>query len=140
MKKLSLILCLVFSLGLAFSGLAQAACGDGGCTPGYWKQEQHFDSWPATLSPDDSFSAVFGVQRVPDVTLLEALNTGGGGEAALGRHAVAALLNALSYPTVEYFYTSAQVITMVQTAYTTGEFQAIKNQLNFWNEVGCPLD
>src|SRR5262245_29821740 len=30
-----------------------------GCTPGYWKQSQHFDSWVGH-SPNDSFEAVFG--------------------------------------------------------------------------------
>ena len=107
MKKLSLILCLVFALGLAFSGLAQAACGDVGCTPGYWKQVRHFDSW-VNYSPDDIFSDVFGVG--PAVTLLEALKTGGGGEAALGRHAVAALLNANALD--EYWWYESSVISM----------------------------
>ena len=38
--------------------------GGEGCTPGFWKQEQHFDSWVG-FAPTDSFDAVFGV----DVTL-----------------------------------------------------------------------
>ena len=28
-----------------------------GCTPGYWKQEQHFDSWTSPLAPTADFTA-----------------------------------------------------------------------------------
>jgi hypothetical protein len=64
-----------------------------GCTPGYWKQPHHLDSWGLTpYSPDDRFSDVFGVG--PDDTLMEVLRTGGGKEKALYRHAVAGILNA----------------------------------------------
>ncbi len=38
--------------------------GGEGCTPGYWKQTQHFDSWVG-FQPSQFFDAVFGV----DVTL-----------------------------------------------------------------------
>ena len=38
--------------------------GGEGCTPGFWKQDQHFDSWVG-FAPTDSFETVFGV----DVTL-----------------------------------------------------------------------
>ena len=76
--------------------------GGEGCTPGFWKQEQHFDSWVG-FAPSDSFEAVFGVDvtlraggqnTIEDPTLLDALNANGGGVNALARHAVAALLNA----------------------------------------------
>jgi hypothetical protein len=31
------------------------------CSPGYWRQTHHLDSWEATgYSPDDSFKAIFG--------------------------------------------------------------------------------
>jgi len=64
-----------------------------GCTPGYWKQPQHFDSWPSPYVPgmafEDVFDDVFGSS-----TLLDALKFKGGGLQALGRHTVAALLNA----------------------------------------------
>ena len=33
--------------------------GGEGCTPGYWKQSQHFDSYPAGYSPDDLFDDYF---------------------------------------------------------------------------------
>jgi hypothetical protein len=87
-----------------------------GCTPGYWKQSQHFGSWNATgLSPidpsdtleDAGFMPVNGVSN--STTLLAALDFEGGdglegAEKILLRAAVAALLNELN-PDVEYALT-----------------------------------
>ena len=112
-----------------------------GCTPGYWRQDQHFDSWvPTGYAPSDDFEAVFGVNASfdPD-TLLDAVWLGGGGEFALARHAVAALLNA-AHPDVNYQFTVAQVIAGVQNAYATGNFEPFKTQLDFANNAGCPLN
>ena len=63
---------------------------------------------------------------------------GGGGEKALGRHAVAALLNAATGG-VDYAFAEADVIAMVQNAYATGDFNGIKDLLQAENERGCPL-
>lgn len=112
--------------------------GGEGCTPGYWKQPHHLDSWVG-YDPDQSYEAVFGVDAEFDKSLLGALQQGGGGEKALGRHAVAALLNSASAD-VDYEFTSAQVIALVQDAYATGDFNGIKDQLEAENEEGCPLD
>ena len=71
-------------------------------------------------------------------TLLGALKQGGGGQKALGRHATAALLNA-AHPEVSFAYTEAQVISIVQGAYFTGEYESAKNSLEWENEMGCPL-
>jgi hypothetical protein len=112
-----------------------------GCTPGYWKQQQHFDSW-MVFGPEDMFSAVFGNDAFPGMTLLQVLKQGGGGIKALGRHAVAALLNAAS-PGVSSDRTTEQVIDMFNTAYTSGDEENIENFKNFLNdsnEQGCPLD
>ncbi len=49
--------------------------GGEGCTPGYWKQDQHFDSWVG-FDQDDTLEDVFNVPDalgLDDVTLLEAL-------------------------------------------------------------------
>ena len=112
--------------------------GGEGCTPGYWKQEQHFDSW-VDYSPGDFFSDTFGViyDSDPELTLLEAVWLRGGGEAALARHAVAALLNAAN-PDVSYEYTD--IIAMVLDAYANEDFEGIKNLFEYENELGCPLD
>ncbi|HRC85675.1 MAG TPA: SdrD B-like domain-containing protein, partial [Thermoanaerobaculia bacterium] len=112
--------------------------GGEGCTPGYWKQPQHFDSW-VIYSPNDSFNAVFGVNASGNPTLLTALRAGGGGYAALGRHAVAALLNAVSNG-VNYQYSTSEVIALVRQAYASGDPEPIKNQLAAQNEIGCPLN
>lgn len=107
-----------------------------GCTPGYWKQKQHFDSW-VDYVPGDMFNDVFGVSY--NMSLLEALKSGGGGEKALGRHAVAALLN-VANAGVGYKYTAEDIIAMVRYAYETGEFELVKNLFETQNELGCPLD
>ena len=124
--------------------------GGEGCTPGYWKQSQHFDSWVG-YTQDQSFEAVFGVNvtlggtggqpLLTNPTLIQALNAGGGGENALARHAVAALLNAAS-PDVDSDFTTAQVIALVQDAYTAGGLSMAQVQalLSESNEDGCPLN
>jgi hypothetical protein len=114
--------------------------GGEGCTPGYWKQPQHLDSW-VTYLPTDFFDTVFGVTSSfgSTFTLLQALKQGGGGEKALGRHAVAALLNSVN-PDVSYEFTTAEVIAIVQEAYATGDFKAAKKLLEEQNESGCPLN
>ena len=109
-----------------------------GCTPGYWKQDHHFDSWVG-FAPSDDYETVFGVDASFEKTLLGALKQGGGGEKALGRHAVAALLNS-SNSDVSYAFTTAEVIAIVQDAYATGDFEGVKNLLNYENEQGCPLN
>ena len=109
-----------------------------GCTPGFWRQEHHFDSWVG-YSPEDSYNTVFGVSG-SFATLFDAVWARGGGEYALARHAVAALLNASS-PDVDYAYTIDQVINMVQEAYSPdGDFEDIKDMFEYENELGCPLD
>lgn len=109
--------------------------GTEGCTPGYWRQPQHFDSWVG-YQPTDSFGTVFGVDH--NGTLLQAVTANGGGVNALARHAVAALLNAGS--TVDYAVNTAQVIQMVQAAFASGDFEATKDAFEGWNELGCPLN
>ncbi len=122
--------------------------GDDGCTPGYWKNhagpdshsrggQRRASSWQG-YDPNDSFDATFGVASSFGGTLIQALIRGGGGENALGRHAVAALLNA-AHGTVIFFYTEAEVIGIVQDAYSSGDFGAAKDLLATQNEMGCPL-
>jgi cysteine-rich repeat protein len=108
-----------------------------GCTPGFWKQTQHFEYW-VVYHPSDLYDTVFGVTSTFAAnTLLEAVEQGGGGEIALGRHAVAALLNAANNR-VDYAFETGTVIHMVKQAYATGDFETIKNLLASENERGCP--
>jgi hypothetical protein len=114
--------------------------GNEGCTPGYWKQDHHFDSW-TNYAPGDDFDTVFGVDFFnPDITLLDALNLGGDktGINQLARHATAALLNAASGD-VNSPMTEAEVIAAVQGA-TPATYQSVKNTLAANNELGCPLN
>lgn len=71
--------------------------------------------------------------------MLEALKQGGGGINALGRHAVAALLNAAS-PDVSYDRTTMQVKMIFNNALADGNVEEVKNILEGFNEQGCPLN
>lgn len=102
----------------------------GGCTPGYWKN--HLDAWsPTGLSPADDFDTTFGVDLFdPDISLEQGVKAKGGKVNRLARHGTAALLSAL-HPDVDYPYTAAEVIAMVQAGDT--------DLLEEANELGCPL-
>jgi hypothetical protein len=109
-----------------------------GCTPGYWKQKHHFDSWIG-YAPDQDYDAVFGVNLFsPNKTLLNALSTGGGAAYRLGRHSVAALLSA-RHSDVQYGMTTDQVIQIVRQAITGGNLDWASDQFEKLNERGCPL-
>jgi hypothetical protein len=112
--------------------------GDQGCTPGYWKQAHHFDSWVG-FAPTQKYETVFGVDVPGNPSLLDALKANGGGINALERHSVAALLNA-SNSSVGYPLTVSQVIAKVQAAIAGGTIEQTKNEFEAFNELGCPLN
>ena len=68
-------------------------CGGSGCSHGHWKN--HTEDWGETYTPGTLFDDVF-VDTFPGLTLHQVISQGGGGVNALGREAVAALLNAAS--------------------------------------------
>lgn len=116
--------------------------GNNGCTPGYWKQSQHFDSWPAGYTTGMSLNSALGLPGTTlwsnSVTLLQALGLNGGGTSALARHAAAALLNAASgfYP-----MSVADVQAAVLVAYNNaGSIETQKNLFAGNNELGCTLN
>lgn len=136
------------------SDVAWVNCGDKppmggeGCTPGYWKQTQHFDSWSAPYTPTTRFSAVFGHEiavraggksTIVDPTLLQALEASGGNINAAARHVVAALLNAASSG-VSYNMTAGEVIDLFNANYPDGDLEDMKDRLEMYNEQGCPLN
>jgi hypothetical protein len=142
---LTLILtCMALTLSLVAAGSVSAdkkdkKKGGEGCTPGYWRQEHHYDSWTG-YAPGADFDATFGVNFFnPNITLGQAAWLGGGGVNALARHAVAALLNSTSAG-VDYGLSTAQVIAAVQAAGASGDYEAAKNILAALNESGCDLD
>jgi hypothetical protein len=109
-----------------------------GCTPGYWKQDHHLDSWVG-YAPTDDYETVFGVDAPFTLDLQDTMWLEGGQEEALGRHSVAALLNAV-HPDVDYAYTEAEVIQLVQDAYASGEIEETKDLFEAANEQFCALD
>ncbi|MGI9627888.1 MAG: hypothetical protein ACR2QM_13710 [Longimicrobiales bacterium] len=113
--------------------------GGEGCTPGYWKQSHHFDSWVGH-APDDEFSSVFD-NAFPGMTLLNVLKQGGGGLKALGRHTVAALLNGAS-DGVDYDLSEVAVIAAFNDVFpgSKSEYNAQKDVFADFNEQGCPLN
>lgn len=129
-----------FSWITAGLSIAAPPGGGEGCTPGYWKQPHHFDSWTAPYAPTTLFSDVFE-NAFPGKTLLQVLRTGGGGKFALGRHTVAALLNAASGG-VDYAYTPQDVIDAFNAVFpgTKAAYIALKNDFQAENESGCPLN
>lgn len=113
-------------------------CGGGsveGCSPGYWKQSQHFGNYPAPYTPNTLFSSVFE-NAFPGKTLLQVVGQGGGGLNALGRQTVAGLLNASS---TGYAYSAAQVIAKFNAVFPGGDYETLKNDLEYNNTVYCPL-
>jgi len=109
-----------------------------GCSQGYWKQPQHFGSWPPGYAPQTPFSDVFE-DAFPGMSLLDVLSQGGGGLAALGRQVVAAMLNA---ETVAYELDPALVLALFDSLYpaTNAQYEALKDYFESLNEQGCPLD
>jgi hypothetical protein len=137
-----------------FTNTGTVVGGGEGCTPGYWKQEQHFSSWTPPLAPGALFTApgftspgsdarVKRGRNEHDVaTQLDALDANQGGLAALTRHAMAALLNAAS-PDVAYQFTESQVIQMYNDAVAGSlDVETTKNAFDAANNGpgGCPLN
>jgi hypothetical protein len=124
-----------------------------GCSHGYWKQSQHFDSWNNHL-PGDDFKTTFGLGPLDIIslstggsnpTLLEALQSGGGGINPLARESVGALLNANAG--INYPLTEAEVIAQFQVAFALGTNNAYNAQADIFEnlhdnnpDVECPLN
>ena len=144
-------LALSLTAGSALAGDDHEVC-DEGCTPGYWKQDQHFDSWPTPYSPGSNLRDVFvtsPVTLVPDDSFLEALNYGGGpgvegATQILLRAAVAALLNSSS-PDVNFAVSSGHVINTTIDRLESQWRPTILTRATYFDSInngpgGCPLD
>jgi len=135
----------------------KAVFGNGryeGLTLGYWSNKGLKSNDWDQYKPTDKFEQVFGVdlptfksgsKQITDaatanLTLLDALQTGGGDIAALLRQSTAALLNSVDED-VTYFYTKAQVIALVQDVFTAGgsyglgDVETVKNLFAAQNEL-----
>ncbi|MDH5473352.1 MAG: hypothetical protein OEY61_10895 [Gammaproteobacteria bacterium] len=122
--------------------------GGEGCTPGYWKQPHHFDSWPTGITPDTSYSSIFGrtitirtrdAGLVIDPTLLQALSALGGQVNTAARHSTAAYLNSMSNG-VSYDLSADQIIDNLQQSVDGNDFGTLIEALVNFNEQGCPLN
>lgn len=152
---------------LAVGGSAQAdEIGNEGCTPGYWKQSQHFDSWQE-YDPTDTLYVFFQNHDVPPVsvfdgtsseiaaygskTALQGLQLKGGkgvtgATEILLRASVAAFLNAateeLGYPYRRFNDAEFGIWTHVHNALVSGDRAKILELaavLDKANNLGCPL-
>ena len=120
--------------------------GGEGCTPGFWKEwtgvppGMQPNAWLATgYDWGDPFTSAGFVNAYNDRTFLQVLDLRGGGKNALGRHTVAALLNA-AHPDVAYDLSAAQVIALFNDVIVNdGDVNALKQEFEALNEQGCPL-
>ena len=126
-----------------------------GCTPGYWKVKQHWDSWAGTgYTTTQLISSVFtvpaGLTRngisLGAYTMVQGLSFQGGSTVSakaeiLLRASVAAVLNA--GVGLSYGLTTAQVIAQVNAALASGDGEIMLNlatTLDELNNAGCPLN
>ena len=137
-----------------------------GCTPGYWKVPQHWDSWiPTGYDPNGMLKLLFekvnqypynshfaklqdqnGTVLMSEAELWQALQFSGGDTVAekaeiLLRAAVAAVLNA-SHPDVAYGFDADWIIAEVNDALETQDADVILDlatMLDNANNRRCPL-
>jgi hypothetical protein len=135
------------------------------CSPGYWRNSQHFDEWclagfnpvadycyagPATLFADAFGLVDFSSTEIPSwfdpttLTLLDAVSTSGGTFNQVLFHGSAALLNA-AHPEVSAGAGVAEVQAMMQAAFS-GAISFSEAQAYFTGLIqqeedgGCPID
>jgi hypothetical protein len=123
--------------------------GRQGCTPGFWKN--NLLAWESTapnvLRPGDKLQAVFDPVNIPDqydnTTLLQALQFKGteGTVAKLLRAAVAAMLNTTHFDVAYPLGDNEELEELLKTALagSASDMEALKNRLDAWNNLGCPL-
>jgi len=127
-----------------------------GCTPGYWKQSQHFGSWvPTGLAPTNLVGSVFSSASLYSLSGISLSNyklvdglafKGGpglvGAAQILLRAAIAADLNA-RYAGMGYPLAAASVVTAVNNALSSANrdtMLSLATQLDDMNNLGCQLN
>lgn len=138
-------------------------CTTVGCTPGKWKNwtglgpGNQTNLWPPPYVPGlTTYASAFGknYSTNPNLTMLQALELGGSGEAGMARHCTAALLNAkwgelrnpqwLGNVCQTFADGTPDVITVinwVQAAYNgTRTFNSAMNLCAAMNESLCAID
>lgn len=135
----------VFNSGPAIKEFRKV--GGEGLTPGFWKNnasKKGASAWTAPYTPSTKLNTIGFVLpgTLGNLTMLKALELGGGGINALIRHAVAAVLNA-AHPEIDYgIATPAEVIAQVNAAVASGTsaINALKDLLEGFNEQGGGVD
>jgi hypothetical protein len=131
-----------------------SAIGNEGCTVGYWKQEQHFDSWVG-YAPSDPIVFILPayLSSLSGDTFLDALNypnvvvnTLLGKAELLIKQATAAFLNA-GNPAVGYperrFSDPGNIYATTNAALASGDattILALAAHYDALNNLGCPLN
>jgi uncharacterized surface anchored protein len=124
-----------------------------GCTPGFWKQDQHFGYWqdspyspvPTRSLVSQAFSSYNGQGGFSAaLTMIDALDLNNStGVGQLLRHGTAALLNAYSAGVFYGFQDDPQNIkNAVNSALLSGDqakIDALHAKLAKYNELGCTL-
>ncbi len=137
---------------VSFTANSFAHEGNDGCTPGFWKNKLEF--WP--ISTDTTFAEAFGAE-IPgkeSLTLLQALNLGGGGVNALLRAGAAGYLNSVyesTYGEEAFNYPKStssvirDVLDGLDPTYelwpndNDNDLEARKNTLDAANNLGGPI-
>lgn len=112
------------------------------CDVGFWRQSENAGEWPAPYTTSTPFRDVFGVDAFPGASLLQVVSASGGKEKALGRQAVAAVLNA-AHAEINFDRSAQQVIDAFNTAYLSGSNSQINStakSIEEANSRGCPLN
>ena len=140
----------LLSLSLPFE--VEVECwNEQGCSHGYWKNRVL--SWPDGYETSDTIGSLFSIHgsmdpALGDITLLNAMKFTGPGNTVndaariLFQQAVAAVLNA-EHPDVEYPLEKDEIVDLVNAALASGDRDAIlalKDQLDEYNNLGCPLN
>jgi hypothetical protein len=131
-----------------------SAIGNEGCTVGFWKQDQHFDSWVG-YAPGDPIVFILPayLSSLSGDTFLDALNypnvvvnTLLGKAELLIKQATAAFLNA-GNPDVGYperrFSDPGNIYATTNAALASGDgatILALKDHYDALNNLGCPLN
>jgi hypothetical protein len=121
--------------------------GEQGCTPGFWKS--NLLAWESTAPnvylPTTLVGSVFTSAHAPfaSMTFLQVLQYGGNSmEGKLLKQAVAGLLSTVHFDVAYPIGTESVLIAMVNAALATNNasvMEALKDQLDDWNNLGCPL-
>jgi hypothetical protein len=104
-----------------------------GCTVQFWSAEANLELWPEGYPTSRRAGEHF-----PERTYLDVLRSNGDGLEALGRQAVAGILNA-AHPGVEYGMAPEMVVGAFNRAATDGVYDGLRDALETLNHRRCPL-